>query len=134
VTLQQVKDAWPQILEAVKAAKMTAWVVVFTATVRKFEGDVLTLTFQSENDVASFRPQQGVTQNVSDVLRESIQKVLGVRVKFVAKTAADFAQSLKTEGFGVTPPATEPMKPLGGDAPKAQAAPANQPQPQSPTP
>ncbi|MCL2794403.1 MAG: DNA polymerase III subunit gamma and tau [Microbacteriaceae bacterium] len=124
VTLQQVKDAWPQILEAVKAAKMTAWVVVFTATVRKFEGDVLTLTFQSENDVASFRPQQGVAQNVSDVLRESIQKVLGVRVKFVAKTAADFAQSLKSDGFGVTPPASGPMTPLGGDAPKAPAAPA----------
>ncbi|WP_344753771.1 DNA polymerase III subunit gamma and tau [Gryllotalpicola koreensis] len=108
VTLQLVKDAWPQILDAVRAVKTTAWLVVTTATVRKYENDVLTLTFPSENDIASFRPQAGQTQNVSDVLREAIQKVLGVRVKFVAKTATDFAQSLKAEGFGVTPPAAAP--------------------------
>ncbi|GAA4187327.1 hypothetical protein GCM10022288_12160 [Gryllotalpicola kribbensis] len=108
VTLQLVKDAWPQILDAVKAVKMNAWLVVVTATVRKYENDVLTLTFPSENDIASFRPQPGATQNVSDVLREAIQKVLGVRVKFVAKTATDFAQSLKAEGFGVTAPAAPP--------------------------
>ena len=31
VTLQQVKDAWPEVLEAVQKAKRTAWMVVFTA-------------------------------------------------------------------------------------------------------
>jgi DNA polymerase III subunit gamma/tau len=121
VTLQLVKDAWPQILEAVKAVKMNAWLVVVTATVRKFENEVLTLTFPSENDIASFRPQAGATQNVSDVLRESIQKVLGVRVKFVAKTAADFAQSLKAEGFGVT----APSEAASSGAPRAETAPSS---------
>ncbi len=118
LTVQQIKDSWPQILDTVKSVKMTAWMVVVTATVRKFENDVLTLTFPSENDIASFRPQPGATQNVSDVLREAIQKVLGVRVKFVAKTAADFAQSLKGEGFGVTPPA----RPAAAEAPQAMPA------------
>jgi DNA polymerase-3 subunit gamma/tau len=120
VTLQLVKDAWPQILDAVKAVKMNAWLVVVTATVRKYENDVLTLTFPSENDIASFRPQPGATQNVSDVLREAIQKVLGVRVKFVAKTATDFAQSLKAEGFGVTAPSAA----APNAAPPAPNAPA----------
>ncbi|AYG04151.1 DNA polymerase III subunit gamma and tau [Gryllotalpicola protaetiae] len=138
VTLQLVKDAWPQVLDAVKAVKSTAWLVVATATVRKFENDVLTLTFPSENDIASFRPQAGQTQNVSDVLRESIQKILGVRVKFVAKTATDFAQSLKAEGFGVTPSAAPapsapapapaatsmaPTAPRQSEAPRREAAP-----------
>jgi len=130
VTVQLVKDAWPQILEAVKTVKMSAWLVVVTATVRKYENDVLTLTFPSENDIASFRPQPGATQNVSDVLREAIQKVLGVRVKFVAKTATDFAQSLKAEGFGVTPPASAegasagraPASAPAGRAPEASPA------------
>jgi DNA polymerase-3 subunit gamma/tau len=121
VTLQLVKDAWPQILEAVKAVKMNAWLVVVTATVRKYENDVLTLTFPSENDIGSFRPQPGATQNVSDVLREAIQKVLGVRVKFVAKTATDFAQSLKAEGFGITAPSAAPAAPAATAAPAAPA-------------
>ncbi|HEY0248628.1 MAG TPA: DNA polymerase III subunit gamma and tau [Gryllotalpicola sp.] len=105
VTLQHIRDVWPQIVESLKNSDRRAWMVVFTATVRKFENDVLTLTFPSENDIASFRPQPGGAQNVSEVLREAIQKLLGVRVKFVAKTATDFAQSLKAEGFGVTLPA-----------------------------
>jgi DNA polymerase-3 subunit gamma/tau len=131
VTLQLVKDAWPQILDAVKAVKMNAWLVVVTATVRKYENDVLTLTFPSENDIASFRPQAGATQNVSDVLREAIQKVLGVRVKFVAKTATDFAQSLKAEGFGVTPPAAPAAPAAAPSTPAATPAPAPAPTQQS---
>ncbi|GAA4166260.1 DNA polymerase III subunit gamma and tau [Gryllotalpicola daejeonensis] len=129
VTLQLVKDAWPQILDAVKAVKMNAWLVVVTATVRKYENDVLTLTFPSENDIASFRPQPGATQNVSDVLREAIQKVLGVRVKFVAKTATDFAQSLKAEGFGVTAPSAS-----GGPSAGVSGSPAPSTPSASPTP
>ena len=125
VTLQLVKDAWPQVLEVVKAAQTNAWLVVATATVRKFENDVLTLTFPSENDIASFRPQAGQTQNVSDVLREAIQKLLGVRVKFVAKTATDFAQSLKAEGFGVTPLAPAPTPASAAATPAQPASPVD---------
>ncbi|WP_291045147.1 DNA polymerase III subunit gamma and tau, partial [Herbiconiux sp.] len=69
VTLQQLKDAWPEILEVVQKVKMTAWLVVFTAQVRALEGDVLTLAFPSENDVASFKERSAPGQGVSEYLR-----------------------------------------------------------------
>ncbi|WP_143466049.1 DNA polymerase III subunit gamma and tau, partial [Leifsonia sp. NCR5] len=92
VTTQQVKDAWPQILDAVQRAKRSAWMVVFTAQVRSLNDDVLTLSFPSDNDVASFKQQQGTdTKGVSEYLRQAIVDILGIRVKFIAR--ADGAQS-----------------------------------------
>ncbi|WP_218870134.1 DNA polymerase III subunit gamma and tau [Herbiconiux flava] len=85
VTLQQLKDAWPEILEAVQKAKMTAWLVVFTAQVRALDGDVLTLAFPSENDVASFKERSAPGQGVSEYLRQAILDVLGLRVKYIAR-------------------------------------------------
>jgi len=85
VTLQQVRDTWPEILEAVQKAKRSAWLVVFTATVRAFENDVLTLAFPSENDVNQFKQQQAPGQGVSEILRQAILDLLGVRVKYIAR-------------------------------------------------
>jgi DNA polymerase-3 subunit gamma/tau len=86
VTTQQVRDAWPQILDAVQRAKRSAWMVVFTAQVRSLAGDVLSLSFPSDNDVASFRQQQtDGALGVSEHLRQAIVDVLGIRVKFIAR-------------------------------------------------
>ncbi|MEN2739522.1 DNA polymerase III subunit gamma and tau [Microbacterium sp. X-17] len=92
VSTQQVKDSWPQILDAVQRAKRSAWMVVFTAQVRSLNDDVLTLSFPSDNDVQSFRqPQSQGGQGVSEYLRQAIIDVLGIRVKFIAR--ADGAPS-----------------------------------------
>ncbi|HWU58332.1 MAG TPA: DNA polymerase III subunit gamma and tau, partial [Microbacteriaceae bacterium] len=70
VTTQQVRDAWPQILDAVQKAKRSAWLVVYTAHVRGLNDDVLSLSFPSDNDVASFKQQTGGVQGVSEYLRQ----------------------------------------------------------------
>jgi DNA polymerase III subunit gamma/tau len=85
VTTQQVKDSWPQILDAVQKAKRSAWLVVYTAHVRGLNDDILTLSFPSGNDVASFKQQTGGSQGVSEYLRQAILAVLGIRVKFIAR-------------------------------------------------
>ncbi|MCU1639421.1 MAG: polymerase subunit gamma and tau [Microbacteriaceae bacterium] len=87
VTAQQMRDAWPEILDVVEKAKRTAWMVVYTSKVLDLAGDVLYLSFVSENDVASFK-QQGVGDGVSEYLRRAIVEVLGIRVKFVARVDA----------------------------------------------
>ena len=81
LTLQQVRDAWPQILETVQRAKRSAWAVVFTSHPRALDADVLTISFVSRGDVETFR-QTAPTGGVSEVLRAAILEVLGVRVKF----------------------------------------------------
>jgi DNA polymerase III subunit gamma/tau len=89
VTLQQIKDAWPQVLEAVKTAKMNAWLVVFTASVLELRGDdVLVISFPNEADYTRFKQPQPTEKGVSEFLREAIIDVLGLRVKFIARVDA----------------------------------------------
>jgi DNA polymerase-3 subunit gamma/tau len=128
VTTQQIKDAWPQVLDAVQKAKRSAWMVVFTAQVRSYKDDVLTLSFPSDNDVSSFR-QQGPGQGVSEYLRQAIVDVLGIRVKFVAR--ADAAATEPTQrGTAQADPA--PTDPALTDPAPADPAPANAAAPSAP--
>ncbi|WP_431279616.1 DNA polymerase III subunit gamma and tau [Leifsonia poae] len=124
VTTQQVKDAWPQILDAVQKAKRSAWMVVFTAQVRSLNGDVLTLSFPSDNDVANFKQQEsGGALGVSEYLRQAIVDVLGIRVKYIAR--ADGASS--GSAGGAVPPAS-PTAPAG-----SSPVPASTPTPPAPS-
>ncbi|HEY8590426.1 MAG TPA: DNA polymerase III subunit gamma and tau, partial [Naasia sp.] len=112
--LQRVRDSWPEILEAVKRIKLAAWTVVYTAQPLGLREDILTLGFISENDVASFRQQQTTGEGVSEILRQAILAVLGVRVKFLARIDA---------------PDIAPQESAGG-APAASVPPAGPPEPQ----
>jgi DNA polymerase-3 subunit gamma/tau len=89
VTLQQIKDAWPEILEIVKDSKRNAWMALAASTPRAYTGDVLTVAFATEADVASFKQPQGPGESVSEHLRGAIHDVLGVRVKFLARHEAE---------------------------------------------
>ncbi|MFF1573970.1 DNA polymerase III subunit gamma and tau [Leifsonia sp. NPDC058292] len=144
VTTQQVKDAWPQILDAVQKAKRSAWMVVFTAQVRSLNGDVLTLSFPSDNDVASFRQAStGGALGVSEYLRQAIVDVLGIRVKYIARTdGAPAAPAGPSGGAGgaSTPPsapavsaASAPAASVAPSAPAASAPAASAPTASAPT-
>ncbi|GHF14347.1 DNA polymerase III subunit gamma and tau [Pseudolysinimonas yzui] len=89
VTLHQIKDAWPEILEIVKDSKRNAWMALAASTPRAFAGDVLTVAFATEADVASFKQPQSPGESVSEQLRGAIHQVLGVRVKFLARHEAE---------------------------------------------
>ena len=88
VSLQQLRDAWPEVLEHVQQAKLNAWVVLQTAQARNLVDDVLTVTFPSENDVASFKQPNPGGDSVSEYLRGAILAVLGFRPKFIARVEA----------------------------------------------
>jgi DNA polymerase III subunit gamma/tau len=85
VTLQHVRDAWPEILETVQRTRRSAWAVVYTSHPRALDGDVLTLSFVSRSDVESFRQAAPSGGGTSEVLRSAILSVLGIRVKFLPK-------------------------------------------------
>ena len=75
------------------------------------EGDVLVLTFPSEQDVAGFRGG-APGQSVSELLRAAITEVLGVTVKFIAKV----------DGPGGRGDTSAPAQPAGSGTPPAGAA------------
>jgi len=104
VTLDQLRNAWPEILEIVQKAKMSAWTVVYTSHARALDGDVLTLSFVSQNDVDSFKQPQGAGEGVSEHLRRAILEVLGIRVKFIARADAS------APAAPATPPAAEALE------------------------
>ena len=83
LTIQHVRDAWPEVLETVQRAKRSAWAVVYTSYPLALQEDVLTLAFVSRSDVEGFKRPVQTGGGVSEVLRTAILEVLGVRVKFL---------------------------------------------------
>ncbi len=83
MTTASFKNGWQDILDALAKKSRSAWAVAFTTKVLDFEGDVLTLLFQSQRDVDAFKTSQGA----SEVLRTVIKEKLGVTVKYRAKVA-----------------------------------------------
>lgn len=86
VTLEQMRDAWPEILGVLERTKRTAWMAALTAKVIDYRGDesVLVLGFPSQNDVHDLRGVTGA-QSPAELLRGAIADVLGVQVKFVPR-------------------------------------------------
>ena len=136
VSLQQLRDAWPEVLEKVQEAKLNAWIVLQTAQVRNLVDDVLTVTFPSENDVASFKQPNPSGDSVSEYLRSAILAVLGFRVKFIARVeqaSVDAAPEpvepeVEPGGWAVAAiPESEPApQPRVSRAPEKKAEPTNQ--------
>ena len=132
VTLQLIRDAWPEILAVLERTKRSAWIAAMTAKVIDYRADesVLVLGFPSQNDVQDLRGGTGA-QKPAELLRAAIADVLGVQVKFLPRVIGD--QAVASE-----PPVAEPVSPEGDGAPAAgsastQSAPASTP-PAAPTP
>ena len=88
VELGHVRDSWPEVLGQLEVASRSSWLVVSTATVVAFEAEVLTLAFRTSADLAAFKtrtPEGGPSED----LRQAIQAVLGVRVKYLARLEGD---------------------------------------------
>ncbi|CAN5403212.1 hypothetical protein BH10ACT6_BH10ACT6_15640 [soil metagenome] len=131
VTLAQLKDAWPEILEVVQKARRTAWMVVYTATPRILDGDVLTLSFPSETDVNNFKERPSSGDSVSETLRSAINTVLGIRVKYVAKVDAAVASTAPAPAPAPAPASTGGwnVAVIPGSIPADEVPPADEPEP-----
>ncbi|WP_243074009.1 DNA polymerase III subunit gamma and tau [Microbacterium sp. SS28] len=84
VTLERLRDAWPGILSRLETISRSSWMLAVTASVVALEGDVLTLSFTSEKDVAKFK-QLSAGAGPSEDLRGAILAALGLRVKYIAR-------------------------------------------------
>jgi DNA polymerase-3 subunit gamma/tau len=143
VTHSQLRDAWPEVLESLqKAAGRRPWTVVSTTSVHAFDGEVLTLGFTNENDVASFRPAPGAPpgESVSEHLRAAILDVLGVRVKFLPRVEAGAPDAAPTLDAAPEPadaepepgPGAEPQPPEPEPAEPESSEPGPEPEPAEP--
>ncbi|PYY58974.1 DNA polymerase III subunit gamma and tau [Curtobacterium sp. MCSS17_011] len=132
VGFQQMRDSWPQIVEHVQHAKRSAWSVVVTAQVTALRDDVLTLTFPSQQDVASFKEMSDPSASVSELLRAAIVDVLGLRVKFVARGPGQQRPQQQQQSAPAQQPAPVQRPVPAAQAPAAAATPAPAPEPAAP--
>ncbi|MBX3104755.1 MAG: DNA polymerase III subunit gamma and tau [Cryobacterium sp.] len=127
VSLRQVQDSWEEILDILGKQKRTAWAVAYTAKPVGFKDGVLALAFPSANDVEAFKKPQGAEQGVSDLLRGAIEAVLGVKVKFIARSLSESSNSIDQvdesgSSDSSTPNQTQPISEASKPALRGEAA------------
>ncbi|MBD8467447.1 DNA polymerase III subunit gamma and tau [Plantibacter sp. CFBP 8798] len=109
VTLQHIRDAWPEIVARVEKADRKAWMIVVNTQVGGYsEDDVLTLVFANNSDLNDFKARHAPGTGVAEVLRTAVLDVLGVRVKYLAKVAgADEPQAPRATAPATGAPSSE---------------------------
>ena len=116
ISIAQVRDAWPEVLQQLEPVSRSSWMLATAATPVAFADDVLTLVFQSQADVAAFKKLAG-GKGPSEDLRGAILAVLGVRVKYVARHEA--APGTGPGGAPSESPSPRPSGPANSaDAPR----------------
>jgi DNA polymerase-3 subunit gamma/tau len=108
IELAHVRDAWPEVLGQLEVASRASWLIVSTSTVAAFDADVLTLSFRTGSDLTAFKtrtPEGGPSED----LRQAIQAVLGIRVKYLARLDGEAGP-----GGSSRPPAGPPQGGSGG--------------------
>jgi DNA polymerase-3 subunit gamma/tau len=106
--VDNVRQRWPEILEAVKGQRRVAWMLLSNATVHSVEGGVLTVLFPREGDAKGFS-----SSGCDRELISALTSVLGVNLRIKALSAAQLAS---------TPGA--PRSPHGGPDELSARAPA----------
>ncbi|MGV8911488.1 MAG: DNA polymerase III subunit gamma and tau [Rhodoglobus sp.] len=127
VSIQQVKDSWPEILDVVQKLKRTAWMVVFTAKPLELRDDkILVLSFPSERDVEALKQRSAPGEGVGDYLKKAFVHVLGFEPALMARV----------EGTSAAPPASPPKSPEPQPSEPQPSAPAvdEGPEPEEPAP
>ncbi|MDJ1114859.1 DNA polymerase III subunit gamma and tau [Microbacterium dauci] len=138
ITFEQVRDAWPEVLRRLEDISRTSWMIATISRPVAYDDEVLTLAFQSQSDVQSFK-KLNAGKGPSEDLRVAIHSVLGVRVKYRAHHDGDptppsggsAPQSDPTPGGGAPsrqPPAA-PSSPVGGTPAPSAAPRASAPRP-----
>jgi DNA polymerase-3 subunit gamma/tau len=134
VTVDVLRQAWPSVMEAIKAQKRVAAMIIGNASVASFDEGVLTLRFPRQGDVKGF---QGT--KYEDLLKQAINAMFGINVVIRAVTGGgDAASPGRRPGPGTGPAAPPAQSPYGqGSPPSAGSPPAASPPsdyPQSPAP
>ena len=133
VTTKQVEAAWSDVMSALSKSSRSTWALAQSFKVLDYTGDVLTLEFQTNADLETFKKAAGAP----DKLRQAITDVLGIRVQFKPSVAASVAPA-QAAAPAVAPamddlPAPAPAPADDMPAPAAEPEPEPEPTPE-PTP
>ena len=122
ITLDRMREAWPEVLSRLEDISRTSWMLASGARLLSLDGDVLTVAFGSQSDVAKFK-QLAAGKGPSEDLRQAILAVLGIRVKYIARHDPSGGRPGGAPGGGAGGPNTD-TRPPAPSGPAASAPPA----------
>ena len=122
MTIETLVQAWPGVLEAVKAKGRVAAIVIGNASLVSLDEAVLTLRFPRQGDVKGF-----VNSKYEDLLKQVINTMFGINVVVRAVTGGGDAPAGEAAGTGPAVPPRAALLRHGGTARAARIPPARQP-------
>ena len=106
VTWAMMKSSWEEIKANLSSKSRSAWLVVSPQTPVAFDGQVLDILFANEHDKNVFKA--GGPTSPSELLRQAIVEVLGVRVQYRAAVSTAGEPIVQVS----TPVAAAPTEPI----------------------
>ena len=125
---ETLRQGWDGVLEALKAKRRVAWMLLSNASVVSLDEGVLTLRFPRQGDVKGFQ-----SSGYEDLLKQVLQARFGVNVVVRAVSGGDPPPGeRRRQGPGPVPPppappASQPASAPQGEAPAAADPPADAP-------
>jgi len=93
LTLDRLSAAWPDVLARLEGVSRTSWMIASGARIidveRAGEHDVVILGFGSQSDLTSFKPKAQGGADAFIAVRQAIQDVTGVHVRFKPRLDSD---------------------------------------------
>ncbi|WP_188718425.1 DNA polymerase III subunit gamma and tau [Agrococcus terreus] len=135
----QLRDAWDEVLQRLGEHDRKAFMLVSNITpIDLRDGDVLVVGFTSDADVERFKEHKPGAPSVAEVLRGTIDELLGIQVRYVPRTrqpsgprrdAQEPAPAEEGSRAAAPGPASAPAPSVAPAAPAAAPAAARQPDP-----
>jgi DNA polymerase-3 subunit gamma/tau len=129
VTVEALRQAWPSVVEAIKAKGRVAGLMVGNASVASFDEGVLTLRFPRQGEVKGFQGSK-----YEDLLKQALTAMFGINVVVRAVWGGDTPPAGGRQGPGPATPAgpAQGGAASGGQPPAPGQAPWGQPSPGQP--
>jgi DNA polymerase-3 subunit gamma/tau len=121
VTVDVLRQAWPGVVEGIKAKGRVAAIVIGNASVASFDEGVLTLRFPRQGDVKGFQGSK-----YEDLLKQAIATMFGINVVIRAVTGGGDAPSVGRRPG--QPPASSAPSAFNGEQPPSSGQPSPGPQ------
>ncbi|MCD7101403.1 DNA polymerase III subunit gamma and tau [Pseudoclavibacter sp. 13-3] len=88
LTLDQIRVGWDHVLAHLEGTNRRAWIVAINAKPVAFRDDILTLSFASSTDAESFRGSRAGANPAADGVRDALQQIFGIRMRFIAHSGS----------------------------------------------
>jgi DNA polymerase III subunit gamma/tau len=125
-TTDSLRQGWDGVLEAVKAKRRVAWMLLSNASVVSLDEGVLTLRFPRQGDVKGFQ-----SSGYEDLLKQVLQARFAVNVQVRAVSGGDPPPGERRRPASEPGPSPQSAQPAPQAQPAQQAQPASQAQPQA---